>query len=518
MTLFDGFVMTSLNTLVTVFVFLVGIAVLVIGAMYVTDVSQTADAVRRNYPVIGRFRDFFSTLGEFFRQYFFAMDREEMPFNRAERDWVYRSSAGGDNTVAFGSTRNLSPVGTAIFVNCAYPQLDEETREAPPVTIGPHARQPYTTASIINISGMSYGALSRPAVRALSRGAKMAGCWLNTGEGGLSPFHLEGGCDIVFQIGTAKYGVRTEDGGLSEEKLREIAAHDQVKMIEIKLSQGAKPGKGGILPAEKVTAEIAQIRGIPEGQASVSPNRHPEVADNAALLDFIHHVREVSGKPTGIKCVIGAYGWIESLCEEINRRGAEHAPDFISIDSGDGGTGAAPVPLMDNVGLTIRQSLPLVLNILQHYGLRDRIKVIAAGKLITPAEVAWAYCAGADFVVSARGFMFALGCIQAMKCNKNTCPTGVTTHQPHLQRGLDPADKAVRVKNFVEKMRYGVGVISHSCGVPHPRALKRYHVHLMQADGVPKPFDQLFPEALPDSKSPFSTVADHADPGRGAQA
>jgi glutamate synthase domain-containing protein 2 len=518
MSLFDAFVMHASNALVTVLALLVALAIVAILAMYIADVSQTADAIRRNYPVIGRFRSFFSTLGEFFRQYFFAMDREEMPFNRAERDWVYRSSEGGDNTAAFGSTRNLSPVGTAIFVNAAYPQLDEETQEAPPVTIGPHAREPYTASSIINVSGMSYGALSRPAVRALSRGAKMAGCWLNTGEGGLSPFHLEGGCDVVFQIGTAKYGVRTDDGRLSDEKLREIAAHDQVKMIEIKLSQGAKPGKGGILPAEKVTEEIAKIRGIPAGKPSISPNRHIEVADNTELLDLIGHVREVSGKPTGIKCVIGAYGWIEALCEEINRRGIEHAPDFISIDSGDGGTGAAPMPLMDNVGLTIRQSLPMVVNILTHYGLRDRIKVIAAGKLITPAEVAWAYCAGADFVVSARGFMFALGCIQAMKCNKNTCPTGVTTHQPHLQRGLDPADKAVRVKNFVEKMRYGVGVISHSCGAPHPRALKRHHVHLMQADGSPRPFDQIFPEPAPDDKTPLAGIQGGPAPGSGAQA
>lgn len=493
MTLFDGFVMNSMNTLVTVFVFLIGLALLAIAIMFFVDVTQKRDAIRRNYPVVGRFRNLFSTLGEFFRQYFFAMDREEMPFNRAERDWVYRSSSGGDNTVAFGSTRNLSPVGSPIFVNCAYAQLDEETTSAPPVTIGPYARFPYTAQSIINISGMSYGSISKPAIQALSRGAKMAGCWMNTGEGGLSPYHLEGGADIVFQIGTAKYGVRTPEGGLSDDKLREVAAIDQVKMFEIKMSQGAKPGKGGILPAGKVTPEIAKIRGIPVGQASISPNRHPEVNDNIALLDFIGHVREVTGKPTGFKAVIGAYGWLEALCEEINRRGIESAPDFIAIDSGDGGTGAAPMPLMDNVGLLIRQSLPLVVDILTRHGLRDRIKVIAAGKLITPAEVAWAYCAGADFVTSARGFMFALGCIQAMKCNKNTCPTGITTHQKSLQRGLDPADKAVRVSNFVAKMHYGVGVIAHSCGVSHPRALKRHHVHLVQSSGGTKAFDELYP-------------------------
>jgi len=495
MTLFDGFVMNSMNMMVTIFVFIVGLFVLALIVMFFIDISQKHDAVRRNYPIVGRFRNLFSTLGEFFRQYFFAMDREEMPFNRAEREWVYRSSEGGDNTVAFGSTRNLSPVGSPIFVNCPYPQLDEETSDVPSVTIGPYARLPYTAQSIVNISGMSFGAISKPAVQALSRGAKMANCWFNTGEGGLSPYHLQGGCDIVFQIGTAKYGVRDLDGNLSDEKLREVAAHEQVKMFEVKMSQGAKPGKGGILPGGKVTKEIAAIRGIPRGQDSISPNRHPEVTDNNALLDFVAHVREVTGKPTGFKCVMGAYGWLEAMCEEINRRGIESAPDFIAIDSGDGGTGAAPMPLMDNVGLLVRQSLPMVVDILTRHGLRDRVKVIASGKLITPAEVAWAYCAGADFVASARGFMFALGCIQAMKCNRNTCPTGITTHQRSLQRGLDPTDKSVRVMNFVKKIRYGVGVIAHSCGVPHPRALKRHHVHLVQADGSPKPLNEIYPES-----------------------
>ncbi|HUS96066.1 MAG TPA: FMN-binding glutamate synthase family protein, partial [Hyphomicrobiaceae bacterium] len=255
----------------------------------------------------------------------------------------------------------------------------------------------------------------------------------------------------------------------------------------------AKPGKGGILPAIKVTREIAKIRGIPVGQSSISPNRFPDVNSNGDLLDFIGHVREVTGKPTGIKCVLGAYGWLDELCDEIHRRGIESAPDFIAIDSGDGGSGAAPMPLMDNVGLLIRQALPMVVDILYRQGLRDRIKIIAAGKLITPADVAWAYCAGADFVTSARGFMFSLGCIQAMKCNKNTCPTGITTHDRRLQRGLDPTDKAERVKNFVGKIRYGVGIIAHSCGAQHPRALKRYHVRMVQADGNSTPLDELFP-------------------------
>jgi len=279
--LFGHFVMDGLSFLSSLFVVAVGAFALMIVIIFLADVSQTQDAIRRNYPVIGRFRYLFTTLGEFFRQYFFAFDREELPFNRAERDWVYRSSAGADNTIAFGSTRNLLTPGTQIFVNCAFPTLDEDAMQTSKVTVGPFTPNPYTFSSIINISAMSYGALSTPAVRALSKGAKIAGCWLNTGEGGLAPYHLEGGCDVVFQIGTAKYGVRNLDGMLDETRLREIAANPQVKMFELKLSQGAKPGKGGILPAIKVTPEIAEIRGIPVHADSISPNRHPEI-DNVA--------------------------------------------------------------------------------------------------------------------------------------------------------------------------------------------------------------------------------------------
>jgi glutamate synthase domain-containing protein 2 len=504
------FAMDGLQFLSTLFVFAVGLFVLLLIVVFIADSVQTADAIRRNYPVIGHFRSIFTELGIFFRQYFFALDREELPFNRAERDWVYRSSSGLDNTSAFGSTRNLTPVGTVIFVNCPFPTLDGDATQPPAVRVGPYTPNPYDFTSIINVSGMSFGAISKPAVRALSNGAKRAGCWLNTGEGGLSPFHLEGGADIIFQIGTAKYGVRGDDGTLSAARLKAVAAHAQVRMIELKLSQGAKPGKGGILPAAKVTPEIAAIRGIPSYVDSISPNRHPEIDSVPDLLNAIDRIRTIAEKPVGIKCVIGAYGWLESLCEEIHRRGVESAPDFISIDSGDGGTGAAPMPLMDNVGLTIREALPMVVDIFSKYGLRDRVKIFAAGKLITPAEVAWAYCAGADTVVSARGFMFALGCIQSMKCNKNTCPTGITTHNTHLQRGLNPADKAVRVASFVDKMRKDVGVIAHSCGVPHPRALKRYHCRIVQANGRSMALNELYPPPVPVAGSPEAVIATQA--------
>ncbi len=482
------------NGIAALFVLALIAAVITVAVLYVIDVRQTRHAVRRNYPVIGRLRYVFENLGEFFRQYFFAMDREEMPFNRAERAWVYRAAKGVDSTVAFGSSKDLRPAGTVIFVNTAYPTLDEDAAQPREVTIGADCAVPYRTRAIFNISGMSYGAVSRPAVLALSNGARMAGVWMNTGEGGLSPFHLEGGADIVFQIGTAKYGVRDEQGGLSDAKLREVAAHETVRMFELKLSQGAKPGKGGILPAAKVTAEIAAIRGIPVGEASISPNRHPEINNERDLLDMINRIRDVTGKPVGFKAVIGSLGWLEKLFLEIHARGLESAPDFITVDGGDGGTGAAPMSLIDNVGLVLRESLPQTVDLLKRYGLRDRTKIIASGKLITPSEVAWAICAGADFVTSARGFMFALGCIQALQCNKNTCPTGVTTHDKRLQRGLDPADKAERVRRYAENMHHELGVIAHSCGAAEPRRLKRMHCRIVQANGTSVPLNELYPD------------------------
>lgn len=478
------------------FIFMVGIGIMIVVILFVSDVMQTKNAVRRNFPVIGRFRSLFEHFGEFFRQYFFAMDREELPFNRAERTWVDRAAKGTDDTVAFGSTRDMRPVGTPIFVNCPYPVLECDVAEPLPITLGPRCPNPYTTSAIFNISGMSFGAISRPAVLALSGGARDAGIWMNTGEGGLSSYHLEGGADVVFQIGTAKYGVRDENGNLSDDKLAEVAEHAQVKMFEIKLSQGAKPGKGGILPGVKVTEEIAAIRGIPAGQDSLSPNRHPEVDNSGELLDLIGRVRRVTGKPTGFKSVIGAYGWLDELFDEIARRGIDSAPDFITVDSGDGGTGAAPMSLMDNVGLPIRESLPLVVDALNEHGLRERIRVVASGKMITPAEAAWAFCSGTDFVVSARGFMFALGCIQSLKCNQNCCPTGITTHKKRLQKGLDPASKAVRVSQYAQRMVKEIGIIAHSCGVKEPRALKRIHCRLVTDTGRSVPCDELSPNSV----------------------
>lgn len=477
--------------------FLVAIVGLLLGVvlMYFQDVLQRTHAVRRNFPVLGRFRYGIENLGPYLRQYLFDTDRGLLPFNRAERSWVYRAAKNLDNTTAFGSTLDLTAPGTVLFAHSTFPVLEAQAEPPQPLTIGPFCQSPYTPQSFFNISGMSFGALSKRAVQALSHGAARAGCWMDTGEGGLAPYHLEGGCDLVMQIGTAKYGVRNLDGTLSDARLREVAAYPQVKMFELKLSQGAKPGKGGILPAVKVSEEIARIRGIAPGVDSISPNRHPEIAGTDDLLDMIERIRSVTGKPTGIKLALGEPNWIDELCARIKLRGEAAAPDFITLDGGDGGTGAAPEVLLDNVGLALRESLPALIDKLTAHGLRERVRVIAAGKLINPVSVAWALCMGADFVNSARGFLFALGCIQAMQCNRNTCPTGITTQNPRLQRGLDVDVKAERVYHYVKNLVKEVETVAHSCGVSEPRQLRRHHARMVVEGGRSLRLDELFPPA-----------------------
>ncbi|HMU89979.1 MAG TPA: FMN-binding glutamate synthase family protein [Pseudomonadales bacterium] len=485
---------TLLDLLAVLFIFMLGALCLTLLAWYFIDRHQKSHAIRRNFPLIGRFRYLFEWLGEFFRQYFFAMDREELPFNRAERSWVYRAAKNLEQTAAFGSTNNLATPGALFFVHSTFPTAAAEPPA--PVVIGPDTPHPYQADKFFNISAMSYGAISRPAVLALSRGAALAGCWLNTGEGGLSPYHLEGGADLVFQLGTAKYGARDPQGNLSEEKLARIAAHPAVRLFEIKLSQGAKPGKGGILPAAKVTEEIAAIRGIPMGHDSLSPAGHLDARDIDGLLTLIDRVRRATGKPVGIKACIGESSWLDQLCIELNCRGFDSAPDFITVDGAEGGSGAAPQSLLDYMGLPIRESLPLVVDTLVTHGLRERIKVVASGKLINPVEVAWALCMGADCINSARGFMFALGCIQSLKCNQNNCPTGITTHRIDLQQGLDPTDKAERVRHYQQNLEREVAVIAHACGVESPRQLRRHHARMVVEAGRSVSLHERYPPAV----------------------
>ncbi len=435
---------------------------------FIQDVTQKKHSVLRNYPVIGRLRYSFEKQGEYFRQYFFMNDREEMPFNRATRGWVYRLAKAEGGVIGFGSTNNTNEAGSILFVNHPYPVLEEDRLPTPPMPIGEgYCREPFLARSVVNISGMSFGAISEPAVRSLSRGAAVAGCWLDTGEGGLSPFHIEGGCDIMMQIGTANYGIRDERGNFSLERARELAP--RVKAFEIKLSQGAKPGKGGMLPAAKVTEQIARIRGIPPHQDSISPNRHRDIANVDQLLDKVGLIREATGRPVGVKTAIGGWQFMNELCDAINRRGLEYAPDFLAIDGGEGGSGAAPQALMDHMALPIAEALPRVVDALIESGLRQRIRVIAAGRLVNPARAAWALCVGADFVNTARGFMFALGCIQSLRCHQNTCPTGVTTHNKRLQRGLVVEEKYLRVANYAMGVNKEIVMIVHSCGCRHAR-------------------------------------------------
>lgn len=482
---------TTLSWIFTILGWMAGIVILVLLFMFVQDLLQTQHAVRRNFPLVGRLRYFLERQGEYFRQYFFANDREELPFNRMTRNWVYRTSKNIGGTIGFGTTNDLREPGSIVFVNAPYPVLEDERQPTPPLVIGPDCPQPFVAERIVNISGMSFGALSEPAVRALSTGAGQAGIWLNTGEGGLTPYHLEGHCPLIFQIGTAKYGVRDDRGRLDERLLAEVGK--RVDAFEIKLAQGAKPGHGGVLPGVKVTAQVARIRGIAEGVASISPNRHPEIRSDDDLLDVIARVRDVTGRPVGIKLVLSSEHPIHALCGAILRRGADSAPDFITLDGGDGGTGAAPQVLADHVGLPLNESLPILVDALLASGLRQRVRVIASGKLVTSAHVGWALCVGADFTVTARGFMFALGCIQSLQCHKDTCPTGVTTHNKRLQKGLVMTDKATRVAHYARWMNEDVDRLAHSCGLAHARQFQRHHARIIQAPGRSLRLDQLFP-------------------------
>jgi glutamate synthase domain-containing protein 2 len=471
------------------------LGLLLIGALIVLiihDVTQKKHTVLRNFPVIGHFRFYFENLGEYFRQYFFAGDRAEMPFNRATRGWVYKEAKNEGGIIGFGSTNDLREPGSIIFVNHPFPVLEDDRLPTPLLVIGEgYCKYPFEARSIVNVSGMSFGAISAPAVRSLSRGAREAGCWMDTGEGGLSPYHIEGGCDIIMQMGTAKYGMRNPDGSLSPEKVKELAHH--VKAFEIKLSQGAKPGKGGVLPGGKVTEEISKIRGIPAGKDSISPNRHYDIANMDQLLDKVAYVRDLTGRPVGVKTAIGGWQFINDLCDAVLRRGREFAPDFLAIDGGEGGSGAAPQTLMDHMALPIAEALPRVVDSLLQADLKRRIRVVAAGKLVTSARAAWALCVGADFINSARGFMFALGCIQALRCHTNTCPTGVTTHNKRLQRGLVVEEKYLRVANYARNMNKEIDMIAHCCGCRHGRELKREHVRIVQTANQSIALNMLYP-------------------------
>jgi len=475
--------------------FILGFVVLALAILAVRDLLQRKHAVTRNFPVIGHFRYFFEEMGQPLRQYFFLGDLDERPYNRVTRSWVYASAKGQNNSIGFGSQVDHHEPGRMHILPSMYPTLSSPSQDPAdlpqPRVIGPKRPEPYQPRHFVNISGMSYGALSPNAVSALSRGARLAGCYMSTGEGSLSPYHVGGKADILYQIGPAKFGCRTLDGRFDDEKAARILALPQVRMVEIKLAQGAKPGKGGLLPKEKITEEIAEIRGIPMGVDCHSPNRFEECADARSVVDFIVRVRGLTGKPVGLKMVVGASSEVDDLCREIVSRGV--GPDFIAVDGKEGGTGAGPLALADYVGLPLIDALTIVDNALRRAGIRDDVTLIASGKIATGGEVACHIALGADLVHIGRGFLFSIGCIQALRCHTNTCPTGVTTQNRWLQSGLDPADKGVRVANYSLTLERDLQMITHACGLTHPTELHRGQVVVNISPGVRKSLLDLFP-------------------------
>jgi glutamate synthase domain-containing protein 2 len=430
---------------------------------------QKAHTVLRNFGILGQARYLIESIGPEFRQYLFLNDTEERPFNRNERSEVYRKAKNVDSASSFGSLDNFDADEIKIR-HSMYP-LGYEDKMAYSLTIGEERGidSAYTLTKPIMISAMSYGALGSNAVRSLARGAKMSGIPMNTGEGGYPKYHLMEGCDLIFQLGTAKFGVRNEDGTLDEDKLRTLASEASVKMIEIKFSQGAKPGKGGLLPKEKITKEIAKLRDVPMGQDVVSPTHHVECVDPESTVKFIRHVQEVSALPVGIKLCVGCFNEFRQLVHEMKAQ--DVFPDYISIDGAEGGTGAAPKAFMDKLGVPLLPALQGVNAILTEENVRDRLKLFAAGKLISPGKWITAMCLGADAVYSARGFMLALGCIQALQCGNNTCPVGITTHDPELAKGLIIPIKATRVQNYVDNSVHDFEELMRSSGCRSVREL-----------------------------------------------
>lgn len=442
----------------------------------VHDVTQKRHTIKHNFPVVGHLRYLLERIGPELRQYWVANDKEEMPFNRSERRWIYATAKGENNNFGFGTTEQLYEIGYPIIKHAAFPfpeskaEFPDGDRSAVPClkVIGEaHGRRrPYRPQSVINISAMSYGSLGERAVTAMNLGAREARCYQNTGEGGISPYHLNG-ADLVWQLGTGYFGARDAEGRFSLEMLaQKVEAHPSVRAIEIKLSQGAKPGKGGILPGAKVTEEIARIRGIPVGKDCISPNAHPEFSTVDELIDFVERIADRTGLPVGIKSAVGELEFWERLARRMRERNA--GPDFIAIDGGEGGTGAAPLTFADHVALPFKIGFARVYQIFQREGESEKVAWIGAGKLGFPDRAAVAFAMGCDLINVARESMIAIGCIQAQKCHTDHCPVGIATHNAWLQAGIDVENKAQRMARYIQGFRKELLSLAHSAGYQHP--------------------------------------------------
>ena len=446
-----------------------------IGAVAGHDLLQRRHAILRNFPVVGHARFWLEAIGPELRQYIVAGNEEERPFSRDQRRWVYASAKLQNNYFGFGTDTDLEHGAGNVIVHHrtfgrAHPTHGAVGQEArlPSAKVlgGPRGRRhAFRPESVVNVSGMSFGSLSGNAIEAINRGAAAAGCLHNTGEGAVSPYHRKG-ADLVFQIGTAYFGCRDEQGRFSLPRLKELVAGAPIRALEVKLSQGAKPGLGGVLPAPKVSQEIAETRGVPVGVDCLSPSRHAEFDDVDSMLDFVELLAEETGLPVGIKSSVGDLGFWRELAEVMARE--ERGVDFVSIDGGEGGTGAAPLVFTDAVSLPFRMGFARVYREFARRGLHEDVTFIGAGKLGLPDNAVVAFALGVDMVNVAREAMLAVGCVQAQKCHTGECPTGVATQNRWLAHGLDPESKSERVANYIKTLRRDLLKVSETCGVEHP--------------------------------------------------
>jgi glutamate synthase domain-containing protein 2 len=472
-------------------------AFVVVGPLVVLgvfDMTQRRHAVRRNFPVIGHGRYLMEMIRPEINQYFVESNNDGKPFSRNDRSVVYARAKGELDTLPFGTQRDVYAAGYEWINHSLAPAHPDASAER--VTVGgPDCRQPYN-ASIFNVSGMSYGALSRNAVLALNAGARMGGFAHNTGEGGLSPYHLGPGGDLIWQIGTGYFSCRNRDGTFSLDEFAKRAVLPSVKMIEVKLSQGAKPGHGGILPARKLTSEIVAIRGVEPGRDVISPPAHTAFHTPRGLLEFLRTLRDASGgKPVGFKLCVGKRHEFLGVVKAMLDTGI--TPDFITVDGGEGGTGAAPMEFSDSIGTPLNDGLNFVHNALVGAGVRDRIRVIASGKVNTGFQIATKAALGADMCNAARAMMFALGCIQALRCNSNKCPTGVATQDPELMEGLVVDDKSVRVARFHRETVKSFLEVLGAAGLAHPRDLKPWYVNRRVSALETRTYATIYPQVAP---------------------
>lgn len=453
--------------------YLAYVVVLPIVLLGLIDAFQTQHAVRRNFPVAGHLRYLLEEIRPEVSQYFIESDTNGRPFSRELRSIVYQRAKGVTDTLPFGTRADVYEPGYAWVAHSMQPA---PVLEVPPRVVvgGPRCTQPYAS-SLLNVSAMSFGALSKNAILALNWGAALGGFAHNTGEGGISPYHLQHGGDLVWQIGTGYFGCRTLDGHFDPAAFAEKAALPAVKMIEVKLSQGAKPGHGGILPAAKVTPEIAAIRGVPLGRDVVSPAAHRTFDSPSGLLHFLDRLRDLSGgKPVGFKLCVGEEREFLAICKAMVETGL--TPDFITVDGAEGGTGAAPLEFSNSVGMPLRDALAFVHAALVGIGVRDEVRIIASGRVVTGFDIAEKLALGADMANAARAMMFALGCIQALRCNRNTCPVGVATQDPHLVQGLVVPDKARRVYRYHQATVRSLLELTAAAGLHHPHDLCPHHI------------------------------------------